>query len=171
MAEPNIATVLNHLQGIQGIQDDVKNHLQGIQAQVALIPNIPAVVGVGALQQQFDALQQQFNGFQQQFNVFQQQANENHQQLVRILTNMQNEQQLLPMRLYNASASEMAPLRYPVGVPRDQLPGTRRDLATFTRDQLQAASAALGLPALPNNAYVDERRMQIANYLGVLFYD
>lgn len=65
MAEPNIATVLNHL--------------QGIQTEVALIPNIPAVAGVGALQQQFDALQQQFNGFQQQFNVFQQQANENHQ--------------------------------------------------------------------------------------------
>jgi hypothetical protein len=48
-----------------------------ISDEVVLIPNIPAAGGVGALQQQF--------------NAFQQQANENHQQLVRILTHVQNE--------------------------------------------------------------------------------
>ncbi|KAI5843358.1 hypothetical protein DFP73DRAFT_632197 [Morchella snyderi] len=83
MAQPNIATVVNYL---HGIQDDV-----------ALIPNIPAADGIGALQQQFGALQQQFG------------------------------------------------------------------------NQLQAASAAFGLPSLPNNVYVDECRMQVANYLEVPF--
>lgn len=52
-------------------------------------------------------------------------------------------------------------------------------LAAFTRkwwmpilyDQLQAASAVIGLAGLANNAYLDERRMQISNYLGVPFYN
>jgi hypothetical protein len=49
MAQPNIDTVVNHL---QGMRDDVDNHLQGIQDEMALIPNIPAAGG--ALQQQFN---------------------------------------------------------------------------------------------------------------------
>ncbi|RPA94363.1 hypothetical protein L873DRAFT_1776343 [Choiromyces venosus 120613-1] len=134
------------------------------------VSNLPAAGSVVALQQQFDTFQQNFNAFQQQANQDRQQANQNHQQLVGMLRDMQNEQHLLPMRLYNASTSEMALLCYPAGVPQDQLPRMRRDLMLFTREQLQAASAVLGLPALPNNAYVDERRMQIANYLGVPLY-
>lgn len=31
------------------------NHLQGIQNEIALIPNMPAVAGLGALQQQMNA--------------------------------------------------------------------------------------------------------------------
>ncbi|KAH8151712.1 uncharacterized protein LAJ45_04334 [Morchella importuna] len=85
---------------------------------------------------------------------------------------VQNEQQLLPMRLYNASASELAPLRYPAAIPGPNdhiLPATRRHLSTFSANQLQAASQALGLPALPANTLVEDRRRQIADYIGVSY--
>jgi hypothetical protein len=41
-------------------------------------------------------------------------------------------QQLLPMMLYNASTSELAPLHYPAGILLNNLPTTRRELANFT---------------------------------------
>lgn len=36
------------------------------------------------------------------------------------------------MKLYNATASETAPLWYPPGVPTENLPATRRDLLNLT---------------------------------------
>jgi hypothetical protein len=93
------------------------------------------------------------------------------------------------MRLYNASVSDLAPLRYPDGIPNDGLlPETRRHLTTFTgklpyqrlvnvvanislfsANQLQAASQALRLPALHVIALVENRKRQIADYIGVPF--
>ncbi|RPA94346.1 hypothetical protein L873DRAFT_1701580 [Choiromyces venosus 120613-1] len=75
-------------------------------------------------------------------------------------------QQRLPMMLYNTSASNHAPLRYPAGVPINNLPATRNELKTFTGPQLQVAAEALGLPALPHNALAGQRRVQIAEHLG-----
>jgi len=82
---------------------------------------------------------------------------------------MQHEQGLLPIRLYNATASDTAPLRYPAGVANGLMPQTRRALFTFTTNQCQAAAAALGLPPFPVNILVDERRQQIAQHLGIAY--
>ncbi|RPA94348.1 hypothetical protein L873DRAFT_1793023 [Choiromyces venosus 120613-1] len=76
-------------------------------------------------------------------------------------------QQRLPMMLYNASASNRAPLCYPAGIPVNNLPATRDDLIDFTGPQLQVAAEVLGLPALPCNALIGQRRAQIAEYIGV----
>lgn len=38
----------------------------------------------------------------------------------------------LPIMLYNSAASELAPIRYPAGVPGENLPQTRRELLNFT---------------------------------------
>ncbi|KAI5799692.1 hypothetical protein FPQ18DRAFT_302053 [Pyronema domesticum] len=66
-----------------------------------------------------------------------------------------------------ASVSDLAPLRYPAGIPIDNVPATRRELTNFTGPQLQVAAGVLGLPALPDNALVDQRMAQIAKYLGI----
>ncbi|RPA96563.1 hypothetical protein L873DRAFT_1694006 [Choiromyces venosus 120613-1] len=78
-------------------------------------------------------------------------------------------QQCLPMMLYNTSAVDFAPLRYPAGIPINNLPATFHEFKTFMEPQLQVAAEVLGLPALPGNALVDQRRAQIAEYLGILY--
>ncbi|CCX31304.1 Protein of unknown function [Pyronema omphalodes CBS 100304] len=88
-------------------------------------------------------------------------------QLQNQVGDLQNHQQRMPMMLYRASVSDLAPLRYPAGIPIDNVPATRRELTNFTGPQLQVAAGVLGLPALPDNALVDQRMAQIAKYLGI----
>ncbi|PWW72162.1 hypothetical protein C7212DRAFT_366754 [Tuber magnatum] len=144
MAQPNFPAIGNHLQGVQDRLQDVQAHVHGIQNEVGLVPNIPALVGIDALQQQI---------------------NVNHLQIVALLgqmqeqiAEMQNEQQLLPIRLHNSAVSSRAPLRYPVGIPvAPPLPPTRHALLHMTGNQCQAVAAPLGLPHLPAAATVAQR--------------
>lgn len=70
MAQPNVAAITNHLQGIQN--------------EIALVHNIPTVAGVAALQQQLHANQQQVDAYQQQ-------ANANHMQVMALLGQIQRQ--------------------------------------------------------------------------------
>ncbi|KAI5838294.1 hypothetical protein DFP73DRAFT_635511 [Morchella snyderi] len=75
---------------------------------------------------------------------------------------------LHPTQLFNSGAREYEPFIYPAGVEvvHPLLPVNRRDLGNMTIAECQAAAAHLGLPALPGNPLVVERRRQIAEFLG-----
>jgi len=51
MAQPNFPAIGNHLQVIQG-------GLQGIENEVALVANMPALLGYNAVQHRIDEMQQ-----------------------------------------------------------------------------------------------------------------
>ncbi|RPB04625.1 hypothetical protein L873DRAFT_1798985 [Choiromyces venosus 120613-1] len=61
---------------------------------------------------------------------------------------LQNRYQHLNMMFYNTSASNLAPLRYPAGIPINNLPANCPELTTFTGPRLQAAEEVLELPVL-----------------------
>ncbi|KAF3907179.1 hypothetical protein ABW21_db0208227 [Orbilia brochopaga] len=70
------------------------------------------------------------------------------------------------MRLHNSSLTPTAPLRFPMGVAGPELPTSARDLRRLTVARCIPTAAALGLPPLAGSPHVDERRRQIAEYLG-----
>ncbi|KAJ6608496.1 hypothetical protein B0H10DRAFT_2226796 [Mycena sp. CBHHK59/15] len=73
-----------------------------------------------------------------------------------------------PMHLINTVAAHDKPLRGPdLVVLNAPHPRTRDELLLFTQNQCTASATALGLPLLPNAAHVDERRRQLARFLGV----
>ncbi|KAF8892761.1 hypothetical protein CPB85DRAFT_1440784 [Mucidula mucida] len=81
---------------------------------------------------------------------------------------------LLPMRLYNISTSDRAPLQYPAGfapVPGGPLPITRADLMALTGvsadNVLNALAGAPGLQPPPVNAPALARVTHLRLYLGV----
>ncbi|KAF7351784.1 hypothetical protein MSAN_01611800 [Mycena sanguinolenta] len=75
---------------------------------------------------------------------------------------------LQPMRLMNSVAAHDKPLRGPdFAVLSHPNPSTRDRLLAFTANECNASAANLRLPALPQAATVDERRRQIARFLGV----
>ncbi|KAI5846599.1 hypothetical protein DFP73DRAFT_631020 [Morchella snyderi] len=140
-----------------------------------------------------DALQQQINTIREESNVIREESNANRQQMAALfeqglaqvrdqiaqitqgqaqlggqIAQIAQGQEQLGGQI--AELSELAPLRYPATIPNDHiLPATRRHLSAFTgkSNQLQAASQALGLPALPANTLVEYRKRQIADYIGV----
>ncbi|PWW79622.1 hypothetical protein C7212DRAFT_310740 [Tuber magnatum] len=167
MAQPPL-DIGNHLEGVQLHLQGVQDHFQGIRDEVGLIANMPAVVDVGALQQQINANQLQlvalFGQMQGQIGDLQGQIGDMQGQMGQ----MQNEQQILPIRLHNSTISNHAPLRYPVGIQvGPPLPATRHALIQMTGNQCQAVAVLLHLPGLPAAATVAQRREQIAEYLGV----
>ncbi|KAF3936583.1 hypothetical protein ABW19_dt0206275 [Dactylella cylindrospora] len=83
------------------------------------------------------------------------------------LSRLEGSYDLLPIRLYNTSASLTAPLRYPPDVDTTRLPRTPHDLWEFSAQQFRQAAAALGLPALPKNSTLLEQRRQIGDHIGV----
>ncbi|RPB27884.1 hypothetical protein L211DRAFT_471687 [Terfezia boudieri ATCC MYA-4762] len=78
------------------------------------------------------------------------------------------DQALLPSRLYNTSIGNKAHLRYPDGVQAQVI--IRDELLTFTVLQCQQLAFVLRLPALLPNVAVQDRRQQIASYLGVFIW-
>jgi len=74
---------------------------------------------------------------------------------------------LSPIRLHNASASTTARLRYPNNAPIAQLPQTKADAIELSGASAAAASALLGLAALPPNSTALERRRQFLDHIGV----
>ncbi|KAI5845815.1 hypothetical protein DFP73DRAFT_547312 [Morchella snyderi] len=133
--------------------------VQDLQIQVAygdaagILPNMP-LVNVNNIIQLCQQMQLEIQ--QMQLEI-QQSRNE-----------LRTEQRLLPIRLYNCSDREYAPIRYPEGLaPHPALPACRYDIANLTIPQCQTVAAHLGLPVLRGNPLVDDRRRQIAEYLGV----
>ncbi|MCJ1346321.1 hypothetical protein MMC31_004536 [Peltigera leucophlebia] len=109
--------------------------------------------------------QMQNNHTQMQNNHTQMQ--QNHLSLSRQLTQLQNEHNLQPLRLYNSGLSETAPLRYPpVLNVRHPLPLSRLDLNGMSSNQCIQAATLLELPPLPPGTLIASRRRQIAEYLG-----
>ncbi|RPB15805.1 hypothetical protein P167DRAFT_542526 [Morchella conica CCBAS932] len=94
---------------------------------------MPVAAGFGALQQQINANHLQVMALLGQMQVQIGQMQVQIGQVQGQIAQIQDEQQLLPMRLYNASTSDTAPLRYPAGLPQGHpLPHTRRDLFELT---------------------------------------
>ncbi|KAG0134954.1 hypothetical protein HOY82DRAFT_668200 [Tuber indicum] len=76
---------------------------------------------------------------------------------------------LLPIRLYNCGIREHSDLVYPKNVvlADPPLPRNRLQLWRMTEMQCDEAAAYLGLAKLPLDASEEEKRTQIADYLGV----
>ncbi|KAL7266011.1 hypothetical protein RUND412_011459, partial [Rhizina undulata] len=129
--------------------------LMAIHQQVALFPNM-------------------FHDLAKRLNENNLRLDNNQQQLVDLLQRFLNNvtysyvsQQLMPMRCFNTNISKNIPVRYPAGIPTDNLPLSWKQLSNFTAHQYQTAAAVLGLPAMPPNTCVEARQEQIANYLGI----
>ena len=107
----------------------------------------------GSFQTQLTSFGTQIGGFQTQFGSFQTQLTDVQTQLkdvqiqltgvqascvfpllnpYGILTHSLNSQRLLPMRLYNSSANDLTPLKYPTGVSVSSLPATRVEFLDLT---------------------------------------
>jgi len=54
MAQP-LPAIRDHLQDVQGHLQGIQNHFQGMEDVVGLIANMPALVGLNALQQLINA--------------------------------------------------------------------------------------------------------------------
>ncbi|KAA8908794.1 hypothetical protein FN846DRAFT_889365 [Sphaerosporella brunnea] len=143
------------------------------------------------MQHQLQQMQQQLNQIAQGVVSLRNRFFPTHYLSLIYTTNRYRSQALLPMRLHNAACSENAPLRYPAGVVvAAPLPTTRLDLHHLTGKDLpfrittdaaenfvrssgnncQVVAAVLGLPGLPANTPVIQRRAQIADYLGAPFF-
>ncbi|KAF8516514.1 hypothetical protein JB92DRAFT_3114165 [Gautieria morchelliformis] len=176
MAQPNFATM--------------HQCLVGLTNETALLPNIPA-----ANQQQLaDNVQQlfnqnaqilaqiaqntaQMNQQNQQMNQQNQQMNQQNQQmnqqlaqmnetLARIDQRLRTMEELLPIRLYNTSASLDSPIRYPPAIPPDPaLPATKAMLRELTIARCDTTAGILGLHFV-HNATARQRRQHISDYLG-----
>lgn len=109
----------------------LSQHLVNASGEIALIPNVPPMAVQNQLNQVVQQLEQlgiQIAGMQQQFQQFQQQFQHFGQQL----NAMQASQDLLPMRLQNATASLDAPVRYPANIEvPPQAPQTKQQLLSL----------------------------------------
>ncbi|KAF8445290.1 hypothetical protein BGX38DRAFT_1331076 [Terfezia claveryi] len=112
--------------------------------------------------QNFPNFQEEVRG---QFTELQRTMEDMRQEFRDRLDQISRDQALLPLRLYNTSIGNKAHLRYPDGVQAQAI--TRDELLTFTVLQCQQLAVALQLPALLPNVAVQDRRQQIASYLGV----
>ena len=101
---------------------------------------------LGSFGTQIGGFQTQFGSFQTQLTDVQTQLKDVQIQLTGvqascvfpllnpygILTHSLNSQRLLPMRLYNSSANDLTPLKYPTGVSVSSLPATRVEFLDLT---------------------------------------
>ncbi|KAF7333886.1 hypothetical protein MSAN_02401200 [Mycena sanguinolenta] len=86
------------------------------------------------------------------------------------LNAIEGDLRLHPMRLMNAVAAHDKPLRGPdFAVLSNPNPSTRDKLLAFTVNECNASAVNLGLSAFHPTATVDERRRQIARFLGVAY--
>ncbi|KAA8908795.1 hypothetical protein FN846DRAFT_944658 [Sphaerosporella brunnea] len=184
MAQPDWAAMAQAFQQIANEVALVPNMFgvpAGQQLQQQMMPQMGHMLEV---QQQMLGVQQQMLGTQRQMLATQQQMLATQQQMLGQLQQMQQQlnqiaqgvatlntnQALLPMRLHNTACSEDAPLRYPTGVVvAAPLPHSRLDLHRLTANNCQVVAAVLGLPGLPPNTPVLQRRKQIADFLGAPF--
>ncbi|KAF3936540.1 hypothetical protein ABW19_dt0201248 [Dactylella cylindrospora] len=145
--QPNMNNVVNSMQNITA-------EVTSISQEMSRVPNLPAFLGAPAFAQMMTTL----TGLQNSMTAVQ-------ADVANIRAILED---LLPMRLYNSSASINAPLRYPPNIAdTTQLPRTQSDLMAFSAQQCQQAATVLGLPALPGGSTVHNRRVQIGNHLGV----
>ncbi|KAI5803266.1 hypothetical protein DFH27DRAFT_555137 [Peziza echinospora] len=83
------------------------------------------------------------------------------------LVGLQRQGALLPILLHNSTRDLDGRLSFPTGVNREALPQTRAELYNMDARACRAAATALGLPILEGRRLVQQRRNQIAEYLGV----
>ena len=112
---------------IGGLEQEVHTLRQGLDQR---FEGIDQKLGVAT--NTLEELQQQFGSFQSQVADLQGSWVFTILDLDGILTHNLNSQQLLPMRLYNASVNDITPLRYPQRVSVGRLPATRREFRGFT---------------------------------------
>ncbi|RPA88886.1 hypothetical protein L873DRAFT_1823860 [Choiromyces venosus 120613-1] len=124
------------------IQDQfgqIRDQVGQIQDQVVRIRD-----RMGWIRYQFVQIQDLFVQIQDQFVQIQDQVKQIQDQV----RELQNQQQRLPRMFYNTNASHLEPLRYPAGIPINNLTATRCELETFTGPQLQVTAQVLELPVL-----------------------
>ncbi|RPA94349.1 hypothetical protein L873DRAFT_1846672 [Choiromyces venosus 120613-1] len=126
-------------QNISQAFHNTANGYQDLRTEVDRIPNMP-VFDQGT--QITQILQQVLNGqreLQAQVGEIQNQVGELQNQWVfpilvwyRSRAYSLTRQQRLPMLLHNSSRAELEPLRYPAGIPVNNLPATRSEFAVLT---------------------------------------
>ncbi|KAF9515124.1 hypothetical protein BS47DRAFT_1342282, partial [Hydnum rufescens UP504] len=135
------------------------HHLVAASNQIALIPNAPA----NAVQLQLAQILQELghmNGRLGHVEVLLAQVDLGFRAF---RTRIQN---LLPMRLRNATASLNALLTYPANVQVPAQAQTKASLIQLAAVNCQIVAHILHLPPLPADTLVVDRRQQIADYLG-----
>ncbi|KAJ7838930.1 hypothetical protein B0H14DRAFT_2788222, partial [Mycena olivaceomarginata] len=149
------------------------------------LPNIPAIVAAyGVIVQEINNISQETAHFTNvgPVNIANQLAaltaavtaltntvNNNH---IAVMGRLNDIDSHMPMRLANATASFDQPLRGPnMAALANPHPPTRDALLGFSIAQCMASAAAFNLPpgALPAAPTVNDRRRQIARFLGVGF--
>ncbi|PUU84437.1 hypothetical protein B9Z19DRAFT_1118019 [Tuber borchii] len=78
---------------------------------------------------------------------------------------------MISIRSHNSNLGKWEPLKYPPGTPvKDTLlPSTGAELLQMKDIQCQFTAGHLELPSLPGSPSLEERRRQIADYMGVSY--
>ncbi|KAH8986101.1 hypothetical protein EDB92DRAFT_1283560 [Lactarius akahatsu] len=172
-----------HLIGnrLTGLADQVNVHptelaeggiqqLDTVAGKIHLMPNLP-VVQQGHLAQQVQDILQRLDAIVARQDVMQVSIN-NLQVAMQVgMANLQAGLRMVPMQLRNAASSMTAPILIP---QNDQIappgfPFNKLAIVTIDAVNAQAAAQYLGLPPLPDNATVEDRRQQLVDYLGCVY--
>ncbi|KAH9041251.1 hypothetical protein EDB85DRAFT_1467557 [Lactarius pseudohatsudake] len=170
-AQPDFHLIGNQL---TGLADHVNEHLTDlaegviqqlgtVAGQIHLMPNLP-VAQQGHLPQQVQDILQRLDAMQVSIN--------NLQVTMQVgMANLQAGLRLVPMQLSNAAASMTAPIRIPHNnqIAPPGFPINKLAIVTIDAVNAQAAAQYLGLPPLPDNATVEDRRQQLVDYLGCVY--
>ena len=136
LPQPDAQTITQAVLSIADSHQDLANSYQNLATEAGRLQNVPAFNqiiqillrlsnDVGRLRNRVRRLQ----GAQQRYEdlwAFPILA------WCRRRTHSLTRQGRLPIMLYNASASQLAPIRYPAGITGGNLPQTQREFATFT---------------------------------------
>ncbi|KAF8425375.1 hypothetical protein L210DRAFT_3653235 [Boletus edulis BED1] len=158
----------------QPSMDNLAAGLHTISNELVLFQNIPAVAEGQrlhhAIQKLQDSMNNRFNDVMRQLQAQQEQLTRQQEQMRQLqegVNGVRAELDLQPMRLYNSSASFNGTYMGPNERLPNLYPNNRDALGAATGQQCIALSSYLGLPPLPNNATVQQRKDQITKYLGV----
>ncbi|KAF8481570.1 hypothetical protein DFH94DRAFT_731506 [Russula ochroleuca] len=164
MAQPNFNTIHEALVGLTHEVDLFPNAMGPPQ----LNQDIQQInLNIGQLLGQNAQINQQIGHINQQIGQINQNLDQINENIGEINQRLQDLEDVLPVRLYNASISLDNPLLYPPGIAIvDPFPNTKAALRELTIAQCTAVAAALGLAPVAPGTIVADRRRQISDHLG-----
>ncbi|KAG0632595.1 hypothetical protein HOY80DRAFT_943798 [Tuber brumale] len=149
--EPKTKNIARNIQALANAFQELANEMnvkqkQSIQEHKELLKNQHELLQ--KVQEDHHKLQKEMQGIRQELNQF---------------------NSIASVRLHNSFIGRWDPLKYPPGilVNNPPLPSTKGELLQMNSFRCQSAAKHLKLPTLLKSASIEERRKQIADYLGV----